>query len=355
MGVNEGVDRREFLRRAAMVSVATAIAGSTYGRGRGSSALETNKIPPLDASGRVTGITGLPDRLIAVGHDPSGVAVWTYKFGDRSWSQSASDSSFPTETHLAGVAAADGRAYAAGSVSRLLESRTVYRIVGAQDQEGHDAKVKPVVVPIHQTSPAVFSSRDGENWERVLDGIPGIRGGVLSAVAASDGGKRITAVGSEHLEPDVEEGYGLVAVASLDGRVWERVQLKGVAPPRHGDISLLAQMGQKLFLATTGFQSTKLYVRSMIGGSWQQVAGPKVKGPVSYVAAGTVTGSPYLAGVDHLDRARYWQATGSIWRETGPPGHFDPTARLSGMKRIGGSLIAIGSRGSDALLEKVEG
>jgi hypothetical protein len=340
-----GLSRREFLRRAGMAAVATAAAGGVYGataqRGLAGSG---NAIPVLDVSADVTGIAGLGDRLLAVGghygEEEAVPTVWSYKLGDDAWAESAHSSAFPAGTVLRAVTGVRGVFVAVGHTRELDRNQMI-----VDDETG-----RVVRVPIFATIPAIFSSTDGSVWNQVWRGLPGGRLGTLGAVTTTPGGGQALAVGSRFLEPGVEESYGLVALASTDGRKWESTRLLGVAPPRHGSVTLLARTRQSTLLGTKGIREISLYTAS--GNGWRRIGVPSEN--VAYVAAGATATTFVLAGVDDSAALpRFWKRTTGGWREIAELPGIPRTARLADIQDLDGSLVAAGSNGEQGFVKAI--
>lgn len=330
-GLSRQLSRRQFLQRAAMATAATALASGAYGIARSKGSAEAREVvPTLDVAGRVNGVAAVGDRLVAVGALLGGeVAVWTHRLGEASWSRSATGSAFPPHTVLAGVAGIGESTVAVGYTRELSRIETI-----VDDQAG-----RPLRIPIFATVSAAFSSSDGARWEQVLRGVPGSPLGAFGAVASIDGRGRVLAVGSRFLEPGICEGYGLIAMTSGDRSKWERTDLPGVTPPRHGAVTLLARLGDSTMLATRAIRDSSLYFHS--GGTWSPIDGPARR--VSYTAAGEDGRRLILAGVDDSGASRIWTRAGQGWREAGRLGGIPPGARLTDIEEIDGALIAAGS------------
>ena len=331
------VGRREFLKRATMTAAAAsaaglypaALAGPAFGRPR--------DLPPLEAAGRVSGIVAGPNRLVAVGEDlGQAPAVWTYVFGDRSWTQAAGASAFPAGASLRHVGVVRGTFVAAGAISSE----------GAPSHGGdapHD----------HGTSPALFRSADGVRWEVVPTGLKRVAGGTFDAIAGLRGGA--LAVGTRFDEADVAEGYGFVAAASRDGVSWRQTTLPGVVPPQHGSVTLLSDVGLGLLFATNGFLTTNLYLSSPAGRTWRRLATPRVEGPVTFIAAARARGVITLAAIDHLDEALFWRGDGRTWRAIDPPRGLGRGAKVVDLEKIRGDVVAAGVRGDGTLVAEMGG
>jgi hypothetical protein len=315
-----------------MATAGTALASGGYGIGRPSRSEEPRRlIPRLDVRAGVNGVASVGDGLVAVGghldHGAAQPVVWTHRLGEPSWSLSASDAAFPPHAVLAAVAGIGETIVAVGHVPQLSGVQAII----------DDSSGRPVHVPILASVPAIFRSQDGRRWEHVVRGAPGSPLGAFGAVAPI--GDRVVAVGSRFLEPGVSEGYGLIVMASEDGSTWESTELLGVAPPRHGAVTLLARLGESAVLATREIRDSIIYMSS--GSWWKPVDGPAPG--ISYTAAGGNDRSVILAGVDHSGVHRVWRRSGQGWREVEQLPGIQAGARLTEVEIIGGSLVVAGS------------
>jgi hypothetical protein len=341
-----GLSRREFLRRAGMAAVATAAAGGVFGataqtglaRGR-------SKIPVLDVSADVTGIARLGDHLVAVGghytEEAARPAAWTCRLSDASWVQSASADAFPSGTVLAAVSAIGQRFIAVGHTREVTRVQTI-----VDEHTG-----QPIHLPIVAVIPAIFSSTDGRSWRQVLRGVPGSPLGAFGAVTTTPGAAQALAVGSESMEAGVCGGYGVIAMTSIDGLKWENTDLLGVAPPRHGSVTLLARVRNSTLLGTRGIHDIGLYVTS--GDAWRRIAAPAQH--VGYVAAGATAETFILAGVDDLAQPRYWKRIGEVWHELRSVPGIPRAARLADFEDIDGSLVATGTHSDRGFVRAIGG
>lgn len=341
-----GLSRREFLRRAGMAAVATAAAGGVYGvTAQTGLARSGTKIPILDVSAGVTGIAGLGDHLLAVGghygEEEAKPTVWRYELGDESWVESANSAAFPTGTVLKAVTGLRDVFIAVGHTRELDRTQMI-----VDDETGRVGRI-----PIFATIPAIFSSADGSEWNQVWRGVPGGRLGTLGAVTTTYGAAQALTVGSRFLEPGVEESYGLVAMTSSDGRDWKGTRLLGVAPPRHGSVTLLARTSDSALLATRGIRDVSLYTTS--GDAWRRIGAPSDN--VTYVAAGATARTFVLAGVDRSALPRFWKRTTGGWREIGDLPGIPKTASLADFEDVDGSLVAAGTRGEQGFVKAIGG
>lgn len=319
--------RREFLRRGARAGLGAAAAATAYGVAlRKGSAEIRSSIPTLEVPGHVSAIAYLRSRVIAVGSAEHQPTVWMHELGDSSWVRSAAGPSFPPGTVLA-AAAGVGESFV--SVGRISELSRVDVIVD-------DRTRQPVHLPVYATVPAIFSSRNGRDWEQAQRGAPDADLGAFGAVAVVEDGGAM-AIGFRSLEPGVGGPYGLIAMGSTDGRRWSASGLPGVTPPRHGTVTLLGSIGPAALLATRGIHEIGLYRASRSG--WRRIDPPAAR--VTYKAAASVTGGFLLAGVDDFGRPRMWSRTGDAWSEVPGLAGLPDGALVVDLARVGGSLLAV--------------
>lgn len=371
-----GLDRREFLRRVALTTAVAGTAATTFARPAGVLAQPstTGGIPPLTAHGRVRGLAAHRDELVAVGEIHEAPAVWALQAG--SWRQVAGVANFPEGTILAAVASMGGMLVAAGAIDRELGAETVMVPVeerrdlrpvaaGTIQAPAHDHPAEvAVTVHGHSITPALFSSFDGVTWQVALDGVPGIAGGMFSAIVASGGlAPRLLAVGARFADAAITESQGSLAVVSGDGRSWKHVSLGGIPDIGHGQVTLLADLGGQLLIGTTGLGTTDLFVAphsalivseltgtALDVGPWRRINQPALEGPMSYVTAGTLRGSGLLAGIDHFGDLRYWSLRDQNWVEIQPPAGLGASRRVGDFENYAGSLVSGGSDGDQTLV-----
>lgn len=337
------MERREFLRRAALVGVATASA--TWAARSPRALASHDSVPPLDVIGVVHDVAATSFGLLAVGAADDGPAAWTYRTGAQAWNRVASANDFPEGTSITTGVEFASDLFTAGSVTKhVATGRTIT-----------DENQNQVEVIEEHTTPAVFRSADsGNTWERVVSETSKAPAAFLavSAVLAN----RLVVVGGLYPEVDVEEPHGLLALASSDGQSWREVSLNGVTPPSHGDASLFAHEAGEYALATSGFNTTKIYFYSSAENSWDEKPAPKSPdGYVSLVALGAADGEFLIAGVDQLDRARYWRGGSSGWREVPAPNGVLAGSKVTGFESYDEGLVAAGqSDGGKAYVREVE-
>jgi hypothetical protein len=334
--------RREFLRRAAMATTATAVATTAYGTVlRPASSADREAVPRLYTDGQLRGVTAIRDLLVAVGSRLQEPAVWTCRLGDRSWSLSATGRSFPPGTVLAAVGAVGARVLAVGAVRRV--SRVQMLI--------DDATGARVDIPIVGSAPAIFSSVDGARWDSVFRPRPGNALGAFTGIATTHDDTRALAIGSTFREPGVGEGSGTLAVSSFDGRSWRNVSLPGVEPPRHGAFSLLARAGAETVLGIREAGGTRLHATS--GGRWRSVPIPSAEATI--LAAGTLHGALLVTGIDDAGRPRAWEQATKGWRDVDDLPGIPPGGTVLDLEEVGGVLVAAGSVDGQAFVVRIGG
>jgi hypothetical protein len=311
------ISRREFVRRAAMGAVAAASAGRVGGgiaRVARASVADAGGIPTLAVEQPVAGVTAQDGRLVAVGGYPGDPRVWTHSIGAAGWQLDASGSAFPSVTGLRAVSSSAQDLIAAG---------------WASGRSGYE--------------PAIFRSPDGGRWSQVDTGL-GSMPGVFTAVTETDG--RVLAVGARFAEPEIGEPVAPIA-AVAEGASWAPIELEGFGPTPHGAVTLLASTPDGLMLAVTDVTGVSLYRSSGIRSTWLHVGAPRLDGGGALVAAATVGDRVVLAGIDALDRSRFWLETPGGWREVRTSGPLPATARVMGLTHQASSLVAV-EAGDDA-------
>lgn len=304
------LSRREFVRRAAMGAMAAAAAGRIAGGVPGiahAAVADGGGIPTLTVEHPVAGVTAAGDRLVAVGGRPGDARIWSCSFGTGQWQLHADGSAFPPGTGLRAVSRSGDGLIAGGWAA------------GPSGPE-----------------PALFGSPDGSRWSQVESGLEQVPG-VFTAVAEMDG--TILAVGARFAEPDVGEPVAPIAAAS-EGGPWSSITLDGLDPTPHGAVTLLAGVPEGLLLATTDVTGMSLYLSSGIRSSWRHVSVPRLEGGGAIVAAAAVGSRAVLAGIDALDRPRFWAGASRGWREVRASAALPATARVMGLTQRAGSLVA---------------
>ncbi len=285
------------------------------------------------------------DYVVAVGGNydegSADAAVWTYRFGEASWSQTAGSSAFPAGATLTGVAGVGQTIVACGYIVSLARTLTV-----TDDETG-----EPILVEIFGSRPAIFSSDDAVNWETVVDGVDGVDFGAFSAITARGGGTEVIAIGPRYLEAGISEGYGLFGLASSDGDSWTTDPLEGLDQPSHGSITALTQLGEETLMATRTPAVSRLF--SAVGRTWQEVASPAPD--ISYIAAGPTADGPLLAGIDLLGNASYWTRSTRGWRKTQRPARLPAGARVTDLELTSAGLVATGSHDGRGFVSETGG
>ena len=157
--------------------------------------------------------------------------------------------------------------------------------------------------------------------------------GVLTGVAFS-GGRGLT-VGVRFAEAEVEEPIESIAFRQTGGGRWEPAGLPGVRPVRHGAITMLANVGDRLLLGLTDVLGLALYTAPGTQGPWRSLATPRCGVPLAPVAAVAAGGTTLLAGIDSSDRARFWRRAGRSWIEVDLPAGVPAAAKVRALRRAG--------------------
>jgi hypothetical protein len=281
--------------------------------------------------------------------------VWTHVLGESQWNGAADATSFGAGTTLQDVTATRSGFVAVGSMDELVDTKTVLRLVNpsSRDEHPHDMEMEPVTIATYATRPAIFTSRDGVEWTRVLDRIPGIEFANLSGVSVTPDGRGCLAVGHELAEVDATEPTRAVALRSSNGRDWDRVPLDGVVELEHGGVTFIATAGSTMLLATTDVTATTLY-RSRDGGrSWRRMRSPARTGANAYVAATRLDGELLLVTVDAVDSVQFWTHARGGWSKAQAPAGLPRTAKVSSLERTEAGVLATGRAHDDALVTTV--
>jgi hypothetical protein len=323
-----------------MFTVATVTITNRFGRLPGLA--QGFEVPPLEAPGVVTGLAVHPHRLVAVAQSVDGPHVWEHVFGTAGWSEAAGPDAFPAGTMLLSATAFREGVAAVGGVRHVFATRTVV------DEQGNTIEEE-----IYKTDVAAFYSEDGSRWLRTLQSSPEAKGGVLNNVASIDRRLTLFAMGAAFPEPGVEQSYEMLSYQSRTGLEWREFPPEGVVSPRHGEVTVLAEIEDGFILATTGTDGAALYRSGPDGRSWRRQEVPLTDGPISFVAAGPTGGQVLLAGIDHLDGARYWRGDGMNWTEVGPPKGFSAGANFTGLYAVQGGLVGTGSEHERGFVREV--
>jgi hypothetical protein len=319
--------RREFLRRSSLGVVALAALGSGIHSGRASSVLAQLAGDPEHAMSSdllahpVAAIAVLGRQVVAVGGVRGDARVWSRSDLERPWIELAGPEAFPGGTALTGLAIDRGRAV----------------VVGCSG-------------PDHHARPAVFSSSDLRAWV-IEPGIVSVPG-VLTGVAFSGG--RGLAVGARFAEAHVEEPVDTLSFRRGPARQWAPTTLHGVRPVQHGAVTLLSAVADRLVVGLTDVQGLSIYSAPGVEGPWRSIGAPRAGLPVAPVAAASVGGSTLLAGIDAVDRARFWRYVGRSWIEVDPPTGVGSAVKVRSLQRSGRDLLVAGSRGHAGFLREVQ-
>jgi hypothetical protein len=317
-----------------------AAAATALGAGRRKgSAATRGGIPTLEVAGQVAAVAWVPGRAIAVGSRDGQPAVWVHALGDSSWALAATAPSFPTGTVLTSAAGVGGSFIVAGHTRELSRVEVM-----VDDHTG-----RPVELPVYATVPAIFRSGDGTAWRQVQRGAPDAELGSFGAVAVVEDVGAM-AIGFRSMEAGVGGPYGLVAMASGDGRRWSPADLPDVVPPRHGTVTLLASIEGSGLLATRGIRETGLYRASR--GAWRPLDPPADR--VTFKAATSAEGELLLAGVNDRARPRMWRGTGDDWREVDRLAGLPEGATVVDLARIGDSVVAVAHHEARSLVTEIE-
>ena len=195
----------------------------------------------------------------------------------------------------------------------------------------------------------MFGSPDGSAWEPAT--LPEVGHGVCLAVAANAAGA--VAVGTTFTEPDVREPVRSVAFVSDIGGAWSEVPLVGVDAPRHGAVTMVTATRAAFLLATVDVGGSRLYASSSASGPWRAIAAPKTDQVVSFLAAADTDAGVLLAGIDALDRPRFWLEGTRGWRETAAPTGLPTSSHVVAFARSTEALVAAGSDPSGSFVEEV--
>ena len=320
-GSTRPLSRRAFVRSALLTSVAAAATAARpihemIARG----ATVADEVPPLAVHDPVVGVAARGGGLLAVGGHASAPRVWTVASDAHAWSAVAGDGAFPGSTSLLDVAA-----HATGFLATGW----------SETAEG--------------PRPALFGSPDGSAWEPAT--LPEVGHGVCLAVAANDGGA--LAVGTTFTEPDVREPVRSVAFVSDIGGAWSEVPLEGVDAPRHGAVTMVTATRAAFLLATVDVGGSRLYASSSASGPWRAIAAPKTDQVVSFLATADTDAGVLLAGIDALDRPRFWTEGARGWRETPAPSGIPASSHVVAFARSPEALVAAGSDTSGSFVEEV--
>ena len=315
------LSRRAFVRGALVTTVAAAAGAArpiheTIARG----AAVADELPALSVHDPVVGVAARDGRLLAVGGHTAAPRAWALAREASAWQAVAGDGAFPAATSLLDVAASSTGFVAAGW------------------RETSDGP-----------RPSLLASGDGTSWEPA--DVPPVGNGICLAVAAKQG--TALAVGSTFHEADVREPQRAVAFVSDIAGGWAEVPLDGLAAPTHGAVTMLATVRDAFLLATVDVAGSRLFASTSATGPWRGVATPKADQLVSLVAAADTSAGVLLAGIDALDRPRFWLDGARGWRETAAPAGIAAVSHVVGFARTPAALVAAGSDAAGSFVEEV--
>lgn len=266
--------RRSMLGRSALVTVGVAGAGVFGGSAR---ATVRPNLGVDDASatvdGRIAGVAGRGDRLVAVGRDASGAgAAWVRRAAGPWRSVGAG---FGTGAVPAGIAAYGGELLAVGSVD------------GAA---------------------ATWASPDGSAWQPALaDGPPGVLCGVTAA------GGLVLAVGQAG-DGETGEGAGALVLRSSDGRRWTTAATRGLPNGSETGLTAVAFYRGRWVTASHSIDGARLW-QSSDGLDWRPAAAPARPGVV-ISGLGVAAGELVAVGSTIADtQPRLWVRRDGAWRD----------------------------------------
>lgn len=313
--------RRAFVRGAVFASVAAAgVAVRPIRETLAAGATVEGEVPRLAVHDPVTGVAARAGQLLAVGGHAGSPRAWTLPPGGAAWSDAAADDAFPEATSLQDVTAHPTGFLAAG---------------------WRETPVGP--------RPSLFSSDDGASWSTAS--LPEVGHGVCLGIASNEGA--VVAVGTTFAEADVREPARTIAFVSDIGGAWSEVPLDGVKHPQHGSTTMVAATRAAFLIATVDVTGSALYASATPNGPWRRVNAPRTDETVSFLAAADTDAGVLLAGIDVLDRPRFWLEGVRGWRETAAPGDVDRAAHVIGLTLAGETLVAAGSDPSGSFVEEV--
>jgi hypothetical protein len=301
------VPRREFVRRAAIVTVAAGASASTLVGAMARPVVPTVTEAPGEL-GPVSGLARLRGRTIAVGGDDGAPRVWR-RSDAGGWARLTGDDAFPPGTSLADVDSAGDRLLAVGSVA------------SAQGP-----------------APAAFVSSDGGAWTslRLPGKVPDL--GLATSVAAHHG--RFLVVGSGFESSEVLEPAGSFGVeVGPDGApVWAG---QGFPSLHHGAVTMVGGLDDGFLLGATDVAGMRLATAPGPAGPWASVRPPAIGEPAAPVAAATVDGAAVLVVVDGADRTSWWRRGSRGWSQIPPIGGLTTEVRVRAL--VGGrARVAVG-------------
>lgn len=336
-GLDQRVDRREFLRRAGMTAVLLAASDGLLPRKElAEAAVAASTLQDLPESRSVADLLFEPGRRMAVGEDAVGdPGVWRFSEADGTWERIAGAAAFPEGTRLTTITALEEVIVAAGFITQTIREDVVANEQGVLS-----------VQPVESIEPAVFSSADGRVWTVAARRLPSVQWGAFSRmVTASDG--RLFGVGSSFTEPGPSETGALFGVVTEDLKGWEAVELGGVADPIHGGVTLLASHGERLLLGAAGIGLASLYVADDPAGPWRPLPAPSMPDPVSFIGIAPHPRGFLLAGVERFgDGVFLWEGGEGGWLRRTPDPELQGAWTLTDLDGATGIADVAGSLGS---------
>ncbi len=300
------VPRREFVRRAAVVTAVAGASASIIARAMARSVVPT-VTGAADELGPVSGLARLRGATIAVGGGDGPPRVWSTTDAG-TWVRLADDGEFPSGTSLADVDAAGDRLLAVGSIAST-----------------------------QGPAPAAFASNDGESWSAIS--LPAKVPDLGSATSVAAGGGRFLVVGTGFEARDVLEPAGSFGIeVGLDGASsWAG---NGFPNLQHGAVTMVGTLDDGFLLGATDVEGMRLATAPDPAGPWTPIRPPVIDGPAAPVATATVDGATVLAVVDGTDTTSWWRRGSRGWNAIPPIGNMTTDVRVQAL--VGGRTIAVG-------------
>lgn len=160
-------------------------------------------------------------------------------------------------------------------------------------------------------------------------------------------------MGTSFPEAGIEQGYEMLSFQSRTGLEWREFPAEGVVSPRHGEVTVFAEIQDGFLLATTGTEGSAIYRSGRDGRSWSAQRVPPSDSPISFVAAGPSDDQILLAGIDHLVRARFWLGDGMNWTEVRAPDGTSDDAKFTGLYAVQNALVGTGSEHDQGFVREV--
>jgi hypothetical protein len=346
--VPNGLTRREFVRRAGLLGLASVAFGRSLAKRYALATEAGSDLPMLTEPGVVTALAARSGRVTAFLMGPAGMSVWGLSDGDLAWRLLADASALPPDATIAEAVALDSRTIAVGATHDHIEPTTVVDLDG-----------NPIENYVHLTKPLIVSSSDqGVTWDVLLNDALGAPGAALYCVEEFADGSLI-AIGSEFPEIDVNEHVDFFALRSDDaGTSWNRIDLPGLAPVYHGQPLSMSRVGDSVLLVTLSLHWTDFYVATT-PDSWTSIRPPSPSmSPTSFLGAAAVGDSWLVTGVDQSGRLAFWSGSlrqgSSVWRPIPVPLPLAADSVVHELLAIDGQVVAAGSDGSESIVTAVE-